>query len=260
MDASLAIKRLRALRSEADTEVVRRSSPEHRAWNSNVKFVMSAALGPDAGVLKEFEGIHYYIGIWTGAPGEDERDAQYFSSRVDAAAALIDAAIYQVELTVEDTVEKTEDEVPPRVFLVHGHDGEAKHHAARVVQHLTGDEPVILHEQRSAGETIIEKLDRFARPAGAAVVLLTPDDFGGATGGEVQRARARQNVVFEFGYFIGKLGRDRVFALVKGDVEVPSDLHGVIYIDMDSSDWSRLLGQELAGVSGLSVDMSRLVS
>ena len=96
--------------------------------------------------------------------------------------------------------------------------------------------PVVLHEQPNEGRTIIEKFEDFAH-VGFAVVLLTPDDTGRLQddAGEY-RPRARQNVIFEFGYFIGKLGRERVCALVQGDLERPSDYDGVLYIQLDDSE------------------------
>ena len=109
-----------------------------------------------------------------------------------------------------------------------------------------GLEPVILHEQANLGRTIIEKFEDHAH-VGFAVALLTPDDAGSLQGEEnSSKPRARQNVIFEFGYFIGKLGRERVCALVKGDVEKPSDYDGVLYISLnDPNDWKIELIKEL---------------
>ena len=135
-----------------------------------------------------------------------------------------------------------------RVFVIHGHDESARQTVARFLERLDL-EPVILHEQPNKGRTIIEKFEEHAQ-VGFAVVLLTPDDVGAlADDKKNQKPRARQNVIFEFGYFIGKLGRERVCALVKGNVETPSDYDGVIYIPLDGSDgWKLRLIQELKSV------------
>lgn len=119
-----------------------------------------------------------------------------------------------------------------RVFIVHGHDNEAKTETARVVEKL-GLKSVILHEQASAGDTIIEKIERCS-DVGFAIVLYTPCDEGHSKRETSPKDRARQNVVFEHGYLIGKLGRNHVCALVKGDVETPGDISGVVYIPMDN--------------------------
>jgi predicted nucleotide-binding protein len=119
-----------------------------------------------------------------------------------------------------------------KVFLVHGHDESAREGVERFLEKL-GLDAIILHEQPNAGRTIIEKVEKFAEVA-FAVVLLTPDDVGGtAVNPQALSPRARQNVILELGYFLGKLGRTHVAALLKGDVEKPSDYDGVVYIVLD---------------------------
>jgi predicted nucleotide-binding protein len=124
------------------------------------------------------------------------------------------------------------------VFLVHGHNGAAKHEVARFVERITGKAPVILDEQTSRGRTLIEKFETHAATAAYAIVLATPDDVGRINGTDpaTDQPRARQNVVFELGYFFGKLGRDRVTVLNSG-VEKPSDVDGLAYIDYPASNW-----------------------
>ena len=117
---------------------------------------------------------------------------------------------------------------------------------------LSTFEAVILHEQASQGMTIIEKIEAHG-DVGFAVVLLTPDDSGAKKGSEAV-SRARQNVILELGYFIGRLGRARVTALRRGDVEVPSDFGGVVYENFDSGGgWKQALAKELAA-AGFEID------
>ncbi len=126
----------------------------------------------------------------------------------------------------------------PTPFIVHGHDEVAKLALKNYLQNALGfPEPVILHEQPSGGRTIIEKLEHYGSRCDLVFVLLTPDDppaVGSATNDE--KRRARQNVIFEMGYFLGALGREsgRVFLLHKGPLELPSDLAGIIYIDISA--------------------------
>lgn len=130
-----------------------------------------------------------------------------------------------------------------KVFIVHGHDEAAKEGMARFLAQI-GFQPIILHEQASANRTVIEKFEANA-DVGFAVVLLTPDDEGHANG-QAPKPRARQNVIAELGYFVGRLGRARVAVFKKGDVEVPSDFAGVIYTPLDGGGaWKQTLGQEL---------------
>ncbi len=140
-----------------------------------------------------------------------------------------------------------------KVFVVHGHDDGAKHAMARFLEKIEL-EAIILQEQPDQGLTIIEKFETYANQVGFAVVLLTPDDIGGAALVPAQAARARQNVIFELGYFTGKLGRGRACLLRKGEVEIPSDLYGVIYTEMDAADgWKLKLAKELKA-AGLKFD------
>lgn len=143
-----------------------------------------------------------------------------------------------------------------KIFIVHGHDEAAKQTMARTLEH-GGFEPIILHEQASSGRTIIEKIESYA-DVSFAVVLYTECDLGRAKEKECEdeQYRARQNVVFEHGYLIGRLGRERVCALVKGKVETPGDISGVVYIPMDDAGaWKMDLAKEMQNI-GITVDMN----
>lgn len=131
------------------------------------------------------------------------------------------------------------------MFIVHGHDEAALQAIARFLEKM-GLNAIVLREQPDQGRTIIEKFEACAREVGFAIALLTPDDLGGAAAAPEQAARARQNVIFELGYFVGSLGRGRACLVRKGEVEMPSDLFGVIYTDMDSGEgWKLKLAREL---------------
>lgn len=146
-----------------------------------------------------------------------------------------------------------------RVFLVHGHDEAALQSCARFIEKL-GLSVTVLREQPNQGRTIIEKFVQHA-DAGFAVILLTPDDRGGAADMpyERQSLRARQNVIFELGFFLGRLGRERVCALYAEGVEVPSDYHGVAFVPLDSGmAWRLELARELQA-AGLPIDMNKAV-
>jgi predicted nucleotide-binding protein len=128
---------------------------------------------------------------------------------------------------------------------------------ARFLEQL-GLRAIILREQPDAGRTIIEKFEDCAADVGFAVVLLTPDDLAGSATSPAAASRARQNVIFELGYFAGKLGRGRACLLRKGEVEIPSDLYGVIYTDMDAVDgWKIKLVRELKAAK-LDFDANRM--
>lgn len=131
-----------------------------------------------------------------------------------------------------------------QVFIVHGHDEHAKNDAKAYVE-SHGLEPIILHLQASGGRTIIEKIDHYSN-VGFGIVLYTECDTGAKRNTLGFKWRARQNVVFEHGYLIAKLSRSRVAALVKGDVETPNDISGVVYVAMDAAGaWRTELDEEL---------------
>lgn len=134
-----------------------------------------------------------------------------------------------------------------KVFIVHGHDDAVRESVARFLENL-GLTAIVLHEQVNANLTVIEKLERNS-DVSFAVVLLTPDDVGGKKESSSNLTpRARQNVLIELGYFVGKLGRSNVCALRLGDTEIPSDFSGVIYTDIDKAGaWKTKLAQELVG-------------
>lgn len=146
-----------------------------------------------------------------------------------------------------------------KIFIVHGHDDAAKLDMARTLE-KAGFEAIILHEQPDAGRTIIEKFEDYS-DVSFAVILYTECDLGRRKEKPVEseRYRARQNVVFEHGFFVGRLGRDHVCALVKGEVETPGDLSGVVYVPMDNAGaWKLNLAKNMKAV-GLPVDMNKFM-
>jgi len=125
----------------------------------------------------------------------------------------------------------------PRIFILHGHDLKSATDLRDYLQDtLKFDQPIILKDQVSGGDTVIEKFEDFAEQSDIVFALFTPDDPGSSTG----QARARQNVLFEFGFFIAKFGRKsgKVIFLCKKGVEIPSDLSGWIPIDISDGIWA----------------------
>jgi predicted nucleotide-binding protein len=123
---------------------------------------------------------------------------------------------------------------PRRVFVVHGHDESAKNELERFLMDV-GLEPIVLHRQADRGMTIIEKLEAHS-DVGFAVIILTPDEVAYLAADEskddvhrTKEKRARPNVILEFGYFLGTLGRGRVCCLYTGGVALPSDMSGILY-------------------------------
>jgi predicted nucleotide-binding protein len=137
----------------------------------------------------------------------------------------------------------------PKVLLVHGRDHYAKDLVVKLLAKL-GISTVITHEQIRGEKSIIEKVEENAN-IGFALVLYTP------TGLE-QKPRAHQNIAFEHGYLIAKLGRRKVSALVKGSTEVPNHINGVVYIPMDALDtWHLAIFHEMVR-AGYNLDINQV--
>jgi predicted nucleotide-binding protein len=143
------------------------------------------------------------------------------------------------------------------VFVVHGHDEAMKQNVARFLETLD-IHPIILNEKANCGDTIIEKLERCS-DVGFAVILLSPCDDGRKHGSKNWNPRARQNVIAEMGYFIGKIGRSHVCILKKDEVEEPSDFTGIVYTTYDDSNgWQVKLCQELVA-AGYIIDANKII-
>jgi len=202
----------------------------------------------------------FFLGGADPSLGEKIRN---FHSDVDKKLHRIDSISERLELIpLSEEIQERLDMRPieaeisnRRVFIVHGHDESARETVARFLEKLH-IEVIILHEQVNLGMTIIEKLEKYS-DVGFAVILLTPDDEGRkAAEGEVLEPRARQNVILELGYFVGKLGRNRVVALHSGSLELPSDYLGVVFVSLDpGGGWRLGLAKELKHV-GFPIDMN----
>lgn len=119
------------------------------------------------------------------------------------------------------------------VFIVHGRDKASAFELARLLEKEFKLETTLLQEQPHRGRTLIEKLEDYSK-VGYAFVIVTPDDVGGLKGEELKE-RARQNVVLEWGHFIAKIGRNKTCVLLKGSIELPSDMEGIGYYRFNDS-------------------------
>jgi len=205
-------------------------------------------------------------GTWMNMGEEEFRE--YLRSGLTNKIKVLDSCIEQLETDISLQAHSTEtpssaslEPTSPsnKVFVVHGHNRGAKESVARFLEKL-GLDAVILHEKPNAGRTIIEKFSDYANVQ-FAVVLLTGDDEGKSRGSAASpQPRARQNVILELGYFLGKLGRARVCALYESGVEIPSDYQGVLFVPLDAADrWKFDLVSELRA-AGFSVDANRIFS
>ena len=187
-----------------------------------------------------------------------EDDPDEYQTNMARSINSLEGICKRLELYAEPS-ETSESTFGKEIFIVHGHDDEAKETVTRFVENF-GIEATILHEQANRGQTIPEKFEEHAGEAGFAIILLTPDDIGASKDeSDKLKPRARQNVVLELGYFWGRLGRGRVCVLHKGGVELPSDMQGLLYVPMNSPDeWQLPLAREMKQ-AGLPIDLNQLV-
>lgn len=237
-----------------------RGSSKFMKWERNTEVAIARTFGEKSRHVGDFNGISFYPISFSIYGTPESEYQQVYVEGLKSASSILESMIEEIQeyweeghsgssfaLHREDVATTANREV----FIIHGRDNEAKQTVARFLRDLELT-PIILHEQANQGRTIIEKIENHDR-VGFAVALLTPDDVGGLQGQDL-KPRARQNVIFEFGYFTGRLGRNRVCALVKGDVDQPSDYDGVVYIRMGDSDgWKLQLIRELRS-AGFPVD------
>ncbi len=232
------------------------SSPSVNAWTTATLEALENAFGSAAPCVQIFTDVDsYHYGGGNEQTWEADR-AKNLGQRLQIAEGLIELLETKAQLTA-GTQATGERECGSKVFLVHGHNVEVLQLAARFLETLEL-EVIVLREQPNHGRTIIEKFIDYS-DVGFAVVLLTADDRGGVASApfEQQRLRARQNVILELGYFIGKIGRKRVCALHQPGIEIPSDYSGVVFVSLDEGGgWRLELAREMKSV-GLPIDMNK---
>lgn len=225
---------------------------ERKAW----RYIEEIFKHSERGQMSEFMNIEfeYKTYAFTGDSNFSNDYIRTHNAGRAQALTLIESFLEEVD-EWEDYENLHEQSVVARlktkVFIVHGHDDAAKQEVARFIERF-GLKAIILHEQASSSKTIIEKIEEYTNDVGFGIVLYTECDIGGKDSNSLN-PRARQNVVFEHGYLMSKLGRGNVCPLVKGSVETPGDIGGVVYIQMNGESWHLPLVKELEA-SGYVID------
>lgn len=241
------------------------SDPEFQKWQRAAQVGIAKIFGEESKQAVEFKEISF-TPLMYSVRNADEALARAYMRGLQSARVLLESLVSEVEEYGFDGAEDAPAEARPapstskNIFIVHGRDEKLKETVARLVTKL-GYNPVILHERPNGGRTVIEKFEANA-DACFAIALLTPDDVGSLkedAPSATLKPRARQNVILEFGYFLGRLSRKRVCAITAGEIEIPSDYAGVVYIPLDAAGaWQFLLIREMKE-AGLSVDANAAV-
>ena len=256
----------RLIQQTTDLRARDRSSPDFPKWHREVLVAIENIFDRNERHINEFKNIRF--NLYMRPDGTDDQRRVAYCEGLDKAKAFLQSKIEEIEEFWRDDglstspapdsprrADKPEEAKPASrdIFVIHGHDHGLKETVARFLERLDLN-PIILHEQANKGRTIIEKLEQEGAAASYAIAIFSPDDYGySKKSPKNKKPRARQNVVFEFGYFIGKLGRTNACALYQKGVETPSDYSGVIYIPLDDGDWKSRLVKELKA-AGFEVD------
>jgi hypothetical protein len=209
----------------------------------------------------KYSRINSMMGLYDYTAGIDTSDPQY---KLESAKKKIKNCIVELNQLISKSklMEESESIVSSKFsevryvnelknfyntgFLVHGHNDALKLEVARFIEKELKLDIIILHEQPSKGRTIIEKFEQNSK-VDFAVALWTADDCGKSNKENELKHRARQNVVFETGFFIGKLERSNVIVLYESGVEIPSDYHGVIFLPFNDN-WKEQLRKEIQAI------------
>lgn len=256
------LERLKKLIEETDSLIkmdITNSDTIFEAWEMKVKRFISKVFGAESMEMKRFDETSFWGGVWSS----DTSDEEYRRDCIDTCRngltttkAILETYLEEFDDVEDNNTGTKESEASldfSKIFIVHGHDGELKESVARIIE-KQGIQAIILSEQANQGRTIIEKFEQNS-DVGCAICLFTGDDYGRAKAQNDDKLRARQNVVFEAGYFIGKLGRNHIVILSDSGIEIPSDLAGVVYTNTDN--WKVDLLKELKAM-GYSVDFNKL--
>lgn len=254
-----ALHRLKDLRTQADAIDYSWDETEKlKRWKLATESALRHLFGEKSTLLSEFGMISWFPqALYNDTPQSEW--VEHFMHGLSESKAVMSAAIQEAEDYGSGREGMEREAAAPvtfarKTFLVHGHDNEMKETVARFLERID-IQPIILHEQANLGQTIIEKIASHA-DVPFTVVLLSPDDVGStANDRENLQPRARQNVVLELGYFLGK-SRSRVCALVRSRIELPSDIHGIVYVPFEGDTWKIQIVRELKAL-GVEVDANK---
>lgn len=227
-------------------------TPEFNAWRDNVKRFLKKTYGDESHEAKAFSKIIFFSPFAVMEHGY-QNDQTY---RDGLQQAILYLKNYQDDYTDENgSPNKGNNENAKDVFIIHGRNERVKNEVANFLT-ILDLQPIMLNEQANKGRTIIEKFEDHSNVM-AAIALFTSDDVGKLKDCDELEDRARQNVIFEAGYFIGKLGRERTIILYEDGLKIPSDLSGYLYIPLDSDkQWHQGLIKELKAI-GFNIGIKR---
>ena len=239
---------------------LKHDDPEVAKWNSMTEQVIIKAFGKPHDNLSNYYSARHGGPMWVNM--SDSEIQKNFVNGLQHGRKILEGFIEQLELfggkpTTQNISQKGLNSSKD-IFIVHGRNEALREAVARFIEKLEL-KPTILHEKPNAGRTVIEKLEGHS-DVGFAVILLSADDVGALKEDkENLKSRARQNVILELGYFFGRVGRSKVCVLYEEGVEIPADIHGLLYILADEHGaWKLRLAQEIRQ-AGIGIDLNKAI-
>ncbi len=242
------------MRSAATVEI---AAPAYRSWDKRVLIFLDKAFRKDGSWLdltpkdefKSAVGLTYPLGLEMADDVSLEgirRDVDTKVERLEHLLSVVDE--YELIDGVSDAERDGGLAADGEIFIIHGRDDKTRMQLELLILKRTGKSAIVLSDQPNRGATVIEKFESAFNPASFAIAIMSADDRGGLASTDETQLRARQNVLLELGYAMGKLGRSRTAVLYDPVVELPSDLGGIAYYEIDGSGkWESSLLGELQG-------------
>ena len=246
---------------EYDEAAEKEFSAKFKRWHDRNKEVYRSSFSvPNSIYFHDYEMAAVYHLVYDDTIKIYKEDISCYINQMQADIERLDlmkCVAPEAKETISTELSKAEMAKKKRVFVVHGHDTNARNEVELFVKSI-GYEPIILCKRADMGDTIIEKIEREAKDVCYAIVIYTSCDLGKDKDDADLKPRARQNVVFEHGFMCAHLGRSHVCALLEEGVEQPGDLKGVIYKPLDVAGvWKYLIADEMKAV-GLEVDKNKI--
>jgi len=225
------------------------------AWRARLEQFFHKEYGENSYEYKTLHKLQFESIASIGAGSRaNEKDAAQFKNDMGITLSLIEGRLEE-EKSIEESCSLSDSSKD--VFIIHGHDDGARETVENFIRQI-GYNPIVLFKEASRGKTVIEKIEQYTESIAFGIAIYTPCDIGKAQKESDFKNRSRQNVVFEHGFLAGKYGRANVVGLVKGDIELPSDLAGIAYISMDvRGAWKYDVAKEMIQ-AGFNVDMNKI--
>ena len=226
------VETLKQLLHQTQTGRSTMSSNDQEIWQARIERVIGRLYGKESTELQQIKDAMEQHFIISNRQSKEERNA-YFSELANERFDRIEGMLADLILESKSSSGKIDSSNLQRsdnVFIVYGHDEYAALQMEKIIRGFDLN-PILLSDQANKGRTLIQKFLEEAKDIAYAFVLFTPDD--NVTNQSEEYQQARPNVIFELGWFCGKIGLENVSIVCKKGTKIPSDLDGIMRIDYE---------------------------